>query len=264
MKFWGQFAFVVVAAFAVGRAAGAVCEAGTYPQDGACAICGSGYYCPGDDIRYPCPADTTNWRRTLTERGYEVVLVGDVAGPWSWSNTGQSNASSVTHCYIGVGFIATIGGGYMEPNFTGTEYNNKGSILWNTAADGYYLSDYWFRSSSTWYHTIKPCTNAPANAHYTGPGTPDATDGSVIDANDCPWTCDDGFGRVNDSCVPLCDAGVTQLHAGDAALPLFPRAYSSPTLAVGYNGRVCYGVLRPGRAAGTINVEFDGAVYHGE
>lgn len=263
VKFIG-IAVVMAITFATKTAIGAVCGAGTYPQDGACVNCGSGFYCPGDDIRYKCPNDTLNWREVLIDRGYDIIDVVGPIGPWSWSASGQSNASAVTECYVGVGFDATIGNGYMEPKFTGMEYNRNSSILWDMAYDGYYLSDYWFESSNKWYHTIKPCTNAPANAHYTGSGTPDAPDGSVRDANDCPWACDDGFGRVDNSCMPLCDAGITHLHAGDATIPLFPRTYSSPALAVGQNGRACYGVLHPGRATGMININIGGIIYHGE
>jgi len=264
MKFFVESVVVAAVACAVGGAFGAVCDPGTYLQDDACVNCGSGFYCPGDDIRHSCPADNTDWHKALTERGYEVAAISGPAGPWSWTATGEHNVSSITQCYIGVSFRASVGSGYIEPNFTGTEYKRDSSILWYAAAAGYYLADYWFKSSSTWYHAIKPCTNAPANAYYTGPGTPDAPDGSVMDANDCPWTCDEGFGLVDDECAPLCDSGVTQLHVGDVALPLFPRSYSSPALVVGLDGRFCYGVLRPGRAGGTINIDVGGIVYHGE
>ncbi len=248
--------------FATKPVIGAVCGAGTYLQDRSCVICGSGFYCPGDDIRYNCPTDTTNWNQILTDMGYEIISI-NIIGPWSWSDVGN-NATRAEQCHTDLNFSATIGTGYMEPWFNGTNYDTYRVIYWYGAATGYYLSGYWFTSWASFYHSVKQCTNAPANAHYTGPGTPDASDSSVVDANDCPWACDDGYGRVDNSCVPLCDAGISHPRVGNLTLPLFPRTYSSPTLAVGIGGRVCYGVLYPGRATGAINININGTIYHGK
>ncbi len=263
MKFFGEIAAAVMVVSCTECAIGAVCDAGTYLQDDTCVSCGTGFYCPGDDLRYNCPTDTTDWRQVLTDMGYEVLAI-EMGGPWSWTYEGTNNVSTVIECHTGVTFSTSIGRGYTEPWFNGTAYVGDLMLLWFHADTGYYLSSYWGETWAWWYNTLKPCTNLPANAHYTGPGTPDAPDGSVIDANDCPWACDDGWGRVDNSCVPLCDKGIIYLHAGDMRVPLFPRTYSSPALAVELDGQVCYGVLRPGRASGAINIDVGGVVYHGE
>jgi len=36
----------------------------------------------------------------------------------------------------------------------------------------------------------------------------------------------------------------------------------SPALNVGYAGQVCYGNLAPGAAAGALNINVGGTVYH--
>lgn len=238
----------------------AVCNPGDYLADGECKRCISGYYCPGDDTMIKCPEDTTDWASEYTQKGYTV---SDVRKEIIWSVT-YNPAGKISDCHSGV-YITVAGGQfYIEPPHNGTQYRTDAAKLWYSAAPGYYLSSYRSTTWYPWYHAVKPCTNLPDNAHYTGYGTPDAPDGSIIDANDCPWECNDGYGRHNDECLPLCDAGVTHLHFRDMALPLFPRAYSSPTLAIGINNQVCYGVLVPGRAQNTINISYDSMIYHVE
>lgn len=162
-------------------------------------------------------------------------------------------------------FIDEHGNGFLlENQFNGTNYWGT-RRLWRNAGSGYYLSSYWWSSGEDWYHGVKPCTNAPEYAHYTGPGTPDAKNGSVVDANDCPWECDDGYSLHDDACVPLCGAGVRYIKTGGGLVfNLYPVAYSSPALAVRNSGTVCYGVLTDGTAVDAININIGGQVYHVE
>jgi len=208
-----------------------------------------------------CPKDATDWRTVFTSHGLDIISVSE---PRYISWASDKSPYEIKHCYIDVEVVTTVGNFLYEPNFNDGAYNQRARKLWYSTIPGYYLSPYDWTSAHDWYSGVKPCTNLPENAHYTGPGTPDAPDGSITDANDCLWTCDTGYGRVDDECVPLCDAGITRLHAGNVTLPLFPQSYSSPRLVVEIGDRVCYGVLRPGRVSGTINVDIGGVIYHGE
>ncbi len=84
----------------------------------------------------------------------------------------------------------------------------------------------------------------------------------AVESN-CPWECDDGYGRVDDRCVPLCTTGVTHLRAGTAIAPLFPVKYTSPALVMRTSGGTCYGNLTPGNGSG-INITIAGTTYHME
>ncbi len=180
----------------------------------------------------------------------------------SWLS-GTAPAFRPEHCYAGLIIRTTKGTFYIESRYNGVDYWNADSLLWYAANDGYYLSDYRWTSYNDWYRDAKACTNAPANAHYTGPGTPDAPDGSVTSANDCPWECDDGYGNHNGECMPLCTGGATKFHAGEHVFYLWRDRYTAPSLNVELSGgTVCYINLMPGLASGTVNVSLGNQTYH--
>lgn len=245
------FLFFLIIPFA----AHAVCDPGYYLSDGNCQKCVSGYYCT-NDIKYKCPENQLNQ--------YDIpdAISVTVKGPYSWGSQ-----STTSNC-VGHTFVTTPTGLYLaECHWNGKDYYNPCSeaFLWYQATIGYYLSGYISTSFHAWYYGVKPCTNAPAHAHYTGAGTPDATDGSIIDANDCPWECDYGYGNHGDECVPLCSAGVQHIKTGTGLkFNLYHIAYSSPALHVKYNNTVCYSILSPGTAQNTINIDVSGTVYHVE
>lgn len=82
----------------------------------------------------------------------------------------------------------------------------------------------------------------------------------AVESN-CPWECDDGYGRMGNRCEPLCATGVTHIRAGDTTVPLFPMKYSSPALVVQTSGGLCYGNLTAGNGAG-IYIRVNGTTYH--
>ena len=110
-----------------------------------------------------------------------------------------------------------IGSKYILTRLFATDYfyststNNYSTWfrnLWYEAQPGYYLKDQVTYNHGYW-NTVGTCTNKPANAHYTGAGTPD-TDGGPVDVNDCPWVCDDGYygkSENGDTSCTLCPAG---------------------------------------------------------
>jgi len=236
----------------------AQCAAGYYLDNGECKECnptGQAFYCPGDDIRHPCPVTDTDYEK-LTGwfflRGHEA----------EWAARKPIN-SSAKNCWSNFDLKDEYGNiTLIECPFNGENYWCD-RRLWYVAGPGFYLADFDFKSSHAWYGSVRECTNRPANAHYTGSGTPDAPDGSVRDANDCPWECDAGYGKTaGGECVPLCNAGITKIHAGGAHVPLFNERHTAPALVVGYAGRICYADLVTGYATGAININIGGAIYH--
>lgn len=238
------------------------CNDGEYLTDGKCTKCDTGYYCPTGNTMIKCPTNTQDWQQIYTDQGYEVSFVSNVVY-YSWSHDG-SPVSQNTNCHLGLSAYTSIGVFYSEPVFNGIDYDINYDKLWFQAAVGYYLAKYYFTSANTWYRGVKACTNAPAHAHYTGPGTPDEPkSGGATDYNDCPWECNDGYGLHGDGCAPLCKAGMRYIKTGGGLVfNLYSARHSSPTLAVRNNGTVCYGILVPGAGANTININRAGTIYH--
>ena len=88
------------------------------------------------------------------------------------------------------------------------------NLLYRTARPGYYLKQP-KTSNNDLFRQVTACTNAPAHATYTGVGTNDTYDGTVVDANDCPWECDAGYYNNNGTCT-ACPTGYTS-NAGATA-----------------------------------------------
>ena len=75
-----------------------------------------------------------------------------------------------------------------------------------------------------------PCTNAPANAHYTAANTTDGTP-------NCEWECDDGFGHTSDDrCLPLCRIGETAMNG----INIYAEKHTKYAMAVPRGGGVCW------------------------
>ncbi len=61
----------------------------------------------------------------------------------------------------------------------------------------------------------------------------------------------------------LCGAGVTQIKASSGVVvPLYSDRATTPSLCISYNNTTCYVDLESGGAADSINVKYNGAVYH--
>lgn len=189
------------------------CGAGYYyNENNECVVCQKNHYCTGDGTMQPCPAftyDSTEELKPLVT-GYNAHSVGSagVYTQWVYSNY---QLTDITKCVLVLynvetdqGRMNVYGSGYSQQTNT---YSRKIMTLWNRANNGYYLSSY----RNGHYYTIKACTNShPTNSHYSGPGTPDSADGTVVDANDCPWACDDGYygsSVAGDNSCTLCDVG---------------------------------------------------------
>lgn len=242
------------------------CNAGYYkPADSECTECPSGYYCPGDDKSddaIPCPADTTDWNTLLEGCGYhpEVQITGTVKSGTGLVSNRESGKVNIEQCFVskdGVKFKE----GYWLLEQT---YNPENNNYWHgcdelhyfyQAKTGYYLDGFFGYTHIAWYNYIRPCTNAPENAHYTSYGYPES--------NNCPWVCDDGYGKTfDDVCVSLCTAGMSTLHAGEkVAVPLYDTRHTTPSIVIQNKDKMCYVNLVEGNGPG-LNVDYNGTVYH--
>ncbi len=163
------------------------CDPGYYKLNGECVECGAGgYYCPGDNNRYRCPANNQD---LAILSGAEVL---EQKQEWSSSSPRSTNAGQC----MGDAYIKTESGTYLaECSWNGKNYYDacNGDFLWYAANTGYYLYGYKSTSWEAWYSGARACTNAPANSHYTGAGDPET--------NNCPWICDAGYYLSGGSCV---------------------------------------------------------------
>ena len=222
----------------------ATCDPGYYLANNKCTDCGAKHYCPGDDIRYSC------W--DLDNDSHLARVYTSVDGEWD-----SPHATAAKHCICNWD--------YSDDTRTWYQYERPciegpGGIQYHQYIDcrpGYYASHYLW---GPWYDQCAPCTNGPAHAHYTSYSTPSSV--GAIESN-CPWECDDGYGRVGDTCQPLCAAGVTQIHMGTVTAPLYASRHTSPAIVVKIPGGICYGNLTTESGTG-IHVRIGNTTYRME
>ena len=186
------------------------CGAGYWMNGTTCELCerteNPAYYCPGDGTRHQCPVDTPEMIEMYEQlTGGRYILAGGY-----WTPASASLITNEKQCVHSIRIETSAGRYYRDGYFDGEKYWAPGnSPLWYVAFAGHYLSGWLYLSTNHWYSGVKECTNAPANAHYTGPGTPDEpVAGGKKDYNDCPWACDDGYKRNGNECVvAICTVG---------------------------------------------------------
>lgn len=170
------------------------CDVGYYMNDNnQCTLCrADGYYCPGDDVMYPCPDPQDFYDAAAAAEPDLATINYDLV---SWDQT-----QGIRSCRARPVLYTTTNGAYFySQTYTGSSYPFQDRKYWILAPIGYYMSNYY---TSNIYYGITACTNAPTNAHYTAAGTPEV--------GNCPWTCDDGYygssAAGSNSCT-LCEAG---------------------------------------------------------
>ncbi len=94
---------------------------------------------------------------------------------------------------------------------------------------------------------------------------PDGTysDGGDFECSACATTpCDPTTGNPIVT-QRLCEIGVGTIKTSTGlSFALYAEKYTEPSLVVGYNGGKCYGKLEAGNAAGTLNFNYNGTLYH--
>lgn len=167
------------------------CIPGYYLDRANCAKCAGSNYC-ADNIRHPCPAFDPSSLDAILPPGHKFIDGGDRTTVWS--STGLITA--VTDCRtVGPMRFETPDGFYLKmgPFYDGARYWND-EVYWErTETPGRYLAEQINRDTYLLYKSNNACTNAPENAVYTGPGSPDG--------NDCPWQCGDGYFRDGNLCT---------------------------------------------------------------
>ena len=225
------------------NATAATCDAGYYLNAaGECVDCNTGLaecagvYCPGDDTQHECPIVTPEQKEIYENRFGDGAVITTQLPKKAWNCHLQK--TEVYNCNVSLYVTDRYGNLYLNESgyyrSTGLYGVNK---LYYQAGTGYYLSPYRGTTYKVWYNGVKPCTNAPANAHYTGPGTPDSVDGTIKDANDCPWECDAGFGHTSDDrCLPLCRIGETAMNG----INIYAEKHTKYAMAVPRGGATCW------------------------
>ena len=88
----------------------------------------------------------------------------------------------------------------------------------------------------------------------------------MVDIEDVPMCDDDTSGitclikTVNEV---VCTSGISMLKTStNVSFVLYDKPYTSPAMNVMYNNKICYGKMQQGRMPGSINVLYNGKVYH--
>ncbi|MBR1380729.1 MAG: hypothetical protein IJ560_04055, partial [Alphaproteobacteria bacterium] len=220
----------------MGASHAATCDAGYWLDGTACEACvfNRAFYCPGDDIKYNCPTEPiqtayidhyTTW---VTQNGQPSKITNcrlfwsDVpvangkihfGGFWSISGHTYSTGSmqvEYTHSKCNAGYYMKNAYGenglqyYVIKDYDNVisqqhcfpveyGYYSGGDTALRTACPA---GTYTTTETAAAASDCTPCTNAPANAHYTAANTTDGTP-------NCEWECDAGFGHTSDDrCLP--------------------------------------------------------------
>ena len=249
----------------------AVCDAGYYlDENGRCTVCWHNHYCIGDDIMRDCPVITysaNDIKDLLRNNGYDATSFSAFELQSGWFFT-QDTLTNIEKCILRVSGIKVVQGeidtlGFFYSTLANNYVRKRSGTYWKSANTGYYLTG--VHASGTLWYNVKPCTNPyPDFSHYSGPGTPDSADGTIVDANDCPWECDAGYGRTkNDTCEPLCDAGITKLNTSNGlSYNIYAERHTTPSINLLRNNMVCYINLESGSATNAINIQHGNTVYH--
>ena len=244
------------------------CGPGHYYNDNnECVVCQVNHYCPGDGTMQPCPEFTYNNIEDVKPlgAGYNVRSVVHAALNSSASYNNY-DMISIERCRLTLFYVEVDEGRMREYRLGYSPIRNAYDVFvtksWDRANAGYYLLHPF--SSPTRWRDIKPCTNShPANSHYSGPGTPDSADGTIVDANDCPWECDSGYGQTDSGeCLQLCQAGVTEFHAGNLMFNIYANKQTTPSINIKYNDTVCYVSLAAGSTTNAVHVKYQDTTYH--
>ena len=75
--------------------------------------------------------------------------------------------------------------------------------------------------------------------------------------------CASGYELINNACYAVCNSGISHMHTSVGnSFTLFAERVTSPSLNISYNNTVCYVPLSPGQSKNTININYNGQIYH--
>ena len=227
------------------------------------------FYCPGDDTRHLCPIVTTSNPHYIYFQQYYINTSIDVITAAKYCratfadvpiahgittyNCGVLNGEYIggTNCQYkynltkcDAGYYANVTG--KQPTSWNIQFANLNLLLAHdiciAAGFGFYVGandvehtacpagTYTATDTAAAASDCMPCTNAPANAHYTAANTTDGTP-------NCEWECDDGFGHTSDDrCLPLCRIGETAMNG----INIYAEKHTKYAMAVPRGGATCW------------------------
>ncbi len=220
----------------------AVCNSGYYTVGNTCVQCEGGpYYC-NNSVKHNC-IDAALTQGTISDIFTYVDNIVNKGGAWDaaqclcrWS---YSDSTRLTYFYQNNCISGPSGNTYTQSDW---------------CRSGYYLTEY---INDSYGNSCSACTNAPSNSYYT-------TRGNQY-ANDCPWSCNSGYGLTDTgSCSEFCTAGFYTLNLGSVSIPIYNTKNTSTALNVKSNsGSMCYGSLASGSVSGAINIKDSlNNIYH--
>lgn len=272
----------------------ATCPAGKYlgANGATCILCEIGYYCPGDDAKYDCTqgypypsSGRHNAPYYSDEPGLSACkqcpLITDPSIPtptlyWYWIADSDSPEAyihnSIAFCRVTWENVVmetgtfSFGCQYGPINY----YEGETRAKCQTASTlpkckpGYYIDPQnpiidIYTENRIWFPKYQYVSNL-----CTPVGIGRWSDGTDTKANTCPnGTSTHGETATSaGDCKPLCDAGITKLHAGNLSFNLWPTADTAHSIVIEYNGKKCRVNLQPGKESNSINVSLPDGVYH--
>ncbi len=86
----------------------------------------------------------------------------------------------------------------------------------------------------------------------------------MVNIADTPYCADDASGEYClMNTIKPCESGISTIKVSTgASFPLYAKKYTEPSLAVQYNGTTCWAKLEAGQQSDTINIRYQGSVYH--
>ncbi len=227
-------------------AAAATCAAGTYWSDAQCKSVGEGYFSTGNGVRQACSNAPAN-------ASYSGTNNTSSSCSWSCNTNYYQLGSTCTACAagtfwngsscqnVGAGYYATGDGvkrtctnapasaSYTDSQATSSSCAwscsggtfSTGTSCVSCAAGTYWASGSCQNVGSGYYSTgdgnRQSCSNAPANASYSGTNDTSST---------CSWSCNNGYlmDATETSCVYTPNATGVNCSAGQVVVGLHVRA----------------------------------------
>ncbi len=174
----------------VSSTASLLCPNGYWLENNACASCGNGYYCPGDNTRHACVDDLP--------AGSPMPSVVSTILDKNWNSPDYNHANKPSDCDCRW---------HKLSDERRANYTAEGTCIGGIDGAQEYLK---YSGCNVGYYAISPmgflnryrdcaaCYNGPVNSHYTSYSTPSVV--YAVESN-CPWECDDGYVQVGDVCV---------------------------------------------------------------
>ncbi|MCM1294373.1 MAG: hypothetical protein NC311_02325 [Muribaculaceae bacterium] len=179
-----------------------------------------------------------------------LVSSSGTAQNWTWDCDGE-----------------TITGNAMCSDATGTVGMRTETITRTTKHDASETVHCWCRINTNTATYWTYATSLPANTCNMGRT---GCLGYCYAANgDAPWNSDDNYQKYISalfSAMPLetpCDSGIHEIRTSTGiTVPLYTERYTTPSIVVKYNDKICYAKLVPGTAQNQIHINYDNQTYH--